>query len=211
MDEKPDQIIGHIEAQREELGRNLNELETRVRRSTDWRTYFERNPMAMLGAALGGGVLLGSLVANRRSLPRRKWKSGGTGYGSSTAAGSGAMMAGFASTESSGTSFQQKPRSAHKAKVTDTLEQVKGALVAFGISKAKEFLSQAMPGFDRHLSEVEQQRQRQASGSSYSYPGSHSESEDFRTHMETGRYRGSRASEYGSSEPVGAGSMPNNP
>ena len=27
MDEKPDQIMSHIESQRNELGRNLNELE----------------------------------------------------------------------------------------------------------------------------------------------------------------------------------------
>ena len=30
MDEKPDQIIEHIEARRDELGRNLSELETKA-------------------------------------------------------------------------------------------------------------------------------------------------------------------------------------
>src|SRR5689334_16637181 len=65
MDEKPDQIIGHIEAQRDQLGRNLNELEDRVRQTTDWRTHYERNPMLVLGAALGGGLLLGAVVGGR--------------------------------------------------------------------------------------------------------------------------------------------------
>ena len=67
MDEKPDQILNHIESQRNELGRNLGELETRVRRTTDWRTHFDRNPMLMLGAALGGGLLVGTLVGKGRS------------------------------------------------------------------------------------------------------------------------------------------------
>ena len=62
MDEKPDQIIDHIEAKRHELGRNLSELESRVRETTDWRTHYERNPMLVLGAALGGGILLGTMV-----------------------------------------------------------------------------------------------------------------------------------------------------
>ena len=59
MDEKPDQIMNHIESQREQLGRNLNELETRVKRTTDWRAQFDRNPMLTMGVALGGGLLLG--------------------------------------------------------------------------------------------------------------------------------------------------------
>ena len=76
MDEKPDQIIGHIEAQRNELGRNLSELESRVRETTDWRTHYERNPMLVLGAALGGGILLGAMVGGgSRPSSRRTSKS----------------------------------------------------------------------------------------------------------------------------------------
>src|SRR3954447_6450489 len=98
MDEKPDQIIGHIEAQRSELGRNLNELESRVRRSTDWRTYYERNPMLILGAAMGGGILLGTIVGGSdRGSSRSYYRNKGTGRksGSSTAAGLlGGVLAG---------------------------------------------------------------------------------------------------------------------
>src|SRR6188474_293153 len=64
MDEKTDQILDHIETQRNQLGANLNELETRVRQTADWRTHFDRNPMLMLGAALGGGILLGAIVGS---------------------------------------------------------------------------------------------------------------------------------------------------
>ena len=82
MDEKPDQIIGHIEAQRHELGRNLNELESRVRDTTNWRTHYERNPMLVMGAALGGGLLLGAVVGGGRSTSRKTWKGNSVGSGS---------------------------------------------------------------------------------------------------------------------------------
>ena len=59
MDETSDEILEHIETQRNQLGTNLNELETRVRRTADWRTYFEHNPMLILAGAFGGGILLG--------------------------------------------------------------------------------------------------------------------------------------------------------
>src|SRR5262245_4396317 len=112
MDEKPDQIIDHIEQQRDRLGRNLNELESRVRRSTDWRTYYDRNPMLILGAALGGGLLLGATLApdsDRRSsrhyrisFPRNKSQSKSSvpiaGQTASTSHISGSYDAGNAGT-----------------------------------------------------------------------------------------------------------------
>jgi hypothetical protein len=44
------------------------------------------------------------------------------------------------------------------------MEHIKGALIAFGISKAKEFLTQAVPGLDQHLSEAERKHQSQRQG-----------------------------------------------
>ena len=43
MDKTPEQIMNHIELQRDKFGRNLSELESRVKRSTDWRAQFDRN------------------------------------------------------------------------------------------------------------------------------------------------------------------------
>lgn len=187
MDEKPDQIINHIEQQRDQLGRNLNELENRVRRSTDWRTYYERNPMLVLGAALGGGVLLGATVGRstdrstgryyKTSFPKTSGKSSSAGYtgrsshiggsyGSVSSAGPGSQSqtpsSGWTPTSSSGTSSQQSfaglsgkmsswADSRHVKQITETLEQVKGALIAFGVAKAKEFLGQAVPGLEQYL------------------------------------------------------------
>jgi hypothetical protein len=168
MDERPDQIIGHIEAQRDQLGRNLNELETRVRRSTDWRTYYDRNPMLMLGAALGGGLLLGSMVGA---------KSSGSGFrmhrrSHSSSAALGLASAGVGATAASSWSQPStEPRSSRSLhsltdspqwhQVSQTMDHIKDALIAFGMAKAKEFLRQAVPGIDQHLSEAERKHQGQ--------------------------------------------------
>jgi hypothetical protein len=185
MDERPDQILNHIEAQRDELGRNLNELETRVKQSTDWRTYFDRNPMMMLGAALGGGLLLGSMVGGgsvhrmtgRRSKRIRGAYSTSSNYSSENYTGLGASAAGFAAADVSGSSsssssypgssssyseagstrsnLRSSMRSSESVQqLARTMEQVKTALISFGIAKTNEFLSEAFPGFDQHMQQA---------------------------------------------------------
>lgn len=63
MGEKSSQITREIENTRAELGSNLQELERKVKRMTDWRQQFEKSPFAMIGMAFGGGLLLGAAVA----------------------------------------------------------------------------------------------------------------------------------------------------
>ena len=152
MDEKSDQILDHIENQRNQLGANLNELETRVRQTTDWRTHFNNNPMLMLAGALGGGILLGAMVSGSRSR-----SSSSSSYTSSRQ---------FSSTGSSSTAtYQQKQRA------SETIDTMKAALIAFATAKAKEFLNQALPGFDNYVRDAESSRQRSqySSSSSESY------------------------------------------
>src|SRR5262245_19137352 len=124
MDERSDQILEHIESQRNQLGENLNELETRVRRTTDWRAQFDRNPMLMLSAALGGGLLIGALVSNARSRSPASYASSRDFSDTSSAA----------SVSDSATARQR-----HQA--SETIDHMKAALIAYGTSKAKEFLS----------------------------------------------------------------------
>lgn len=68
LEQESDRIERHIEQTREKLGRNLNELESRVRTTLDWRTRYERNPWAVLGLAFGAGAALAA--ANSRRLDR---------------------------------------------------------------------------------------------------------------------------------------------
>jgi ElaB/YqjD/DUF883 family membrane-anchored ribosome-binding protein len=71
MGETPGQITQEIEQTRARLGSNLHELETRVKQATDWREQFRKNPMAMLGIAFGGGIMLSAVVGGKKKRPRK--------------------------------------------------------------------------------------------------------------------------------------------
>jgi hypothetical protein len=188
MDERPDQIIGHIEAQRDQLGRNLNELETRVRQTADWRTWFNRNPMMVMGAALGGGLLVGSMVAGKTSGVKRRRTQGAehrtrgehmrTEMGASTA-GVAAASSMYSAEHTRGdragegklkSTVSSLKRSESWHQVSDTLDDVKCALIAFGIAKTREFLTQAIPGFEQHLHEAQHKRESRAGQSQHTRP-----------------------------------------
>ena len=67
MVQESDRIKQHIDEARAELGRNLEQLEHRVKDVVDWHAYFDRDPFKMLTAAFGGGLLLGLLATRPRS------------------------------------------------------------------------------------------------------------------------------------------------
>jgi hypothetical protein len=59
---KPDEIVSRIDRQRDQLGENLQELETRLRDATNWRVQYRKHPWVMIGIATCAGFLLGSWV-----------------------------------------------------------------------------------------------------------------------------------------------------
>jgi transposase len=61
MGEKSNQIERQIQAERGQLGQNLNELQSKVEEVTNWRAQFQKRPMLMMGVAIGGGLLLASM------------------------------------------------------------------------------------------------------------------------------------------------------
>ena len=62
MGETVDQIEAHLERQREALRAHLDELEENIETAFNWRYVFRAHPLAMMGAAFGGGVLLARLT-----------------------------------------------------------------------------------------------------------------------------------------------------
>jgi hypothetical protein len=66
MDEEPNEIERNIESKRRELGGHIQELEARLQEATDWRTYIRRNPLTMLAAAFGAGLMLAFTFGGRR-------------------------------------------------------------------------------------------------------------------------------------------------
>jgi hypothetical protein len=196
MDEKPDQIMSHIESQRDQLGRNLNELESRVKTATDWRVQFNKNPMLMMGVALGGGMLLGSMIGGSRRSSRSSWSSSSRKY---AAAGTGMAAWGDASGSNvspaksayKSTSSPVVREQRHKA--NETFDNIKAALIGFATTKVKEFMSAALPGFNEHLEEAQRSKQHQGSSQyASSIPGS-SGSTAFSGAFDDGSDRGSTA------------------
>ena len=65
MDKRTDQIANDIDRTRDDLKANLEELETRMKAVTDWRSQFQKRPGALLVAAMVGGVLLSAMMGKR--------------------------------------------------------------------------------------------------------------------------------------------------
>jgi len=200
MDEKPDQIMSHIEAQRDQLGRNLNELETRVKSATDWRVQFDKNPMLMMGVALGGGLLLGTIVSgSKKSSGRSSWSSRNYA-GSGSALGASSYGSGTSGLSSSSSLSSTSPAlREQRKKASDTIEHVKAALIGFATAKVKEFMSEALPGFNQHLDEAERKSTSSSSGSSGYESGSQTGSTGSQQHGSSGSQYGGTGSQPGSS------------
>ena len=127
MAQRSDQIKQHIDQERERLGSNVREIESRVRRTTDWRAAFEKSPWMLMGAAVAGGLILSGLVGGQ---PRE-------------------------SEPKASLSERRLSSSPHLQKVSNTLDNIVGALVGLGTSKVREFISDAVPGFAEHYRETE--------------------------------------------------------
>ena len=121
------QIEQHIQTTREDLGSNIRELEDKVKSVTDWRRQFDNNPMTMIGAALGGGVLL-SVMMNGRRRPRY-------------------------SSPPSDAPHAATDRESRKA--LQAWDNIKGALIGVAAAQFKNFVGEVVPGFHEHYRKAE--------------------------------------------------------
>lgn len=135
MGEKSNQIERRIAAERGQLGRNLNELQTRVEQATDWRLQFQKRPLTILGAAFGGGVLLASL-SGRRSRPRRHIMNDRVALDVE---------------HRQGTELQ-------KNKALETFDTMKGAVIGVAANTFKDLLGQLIPGFHEQFEKTARQK-----------------------------------------------------
>lgn len=131
MDERPDQIEDHIRSTQRELGSNLQELENKVKDATNWRVQFERHPVAFLGIAFAGGLLLSAGLGGRRrhaSPYDRTW------------APAAAYMHSAARNPANDPGFQPKETS-------HVWQDIKGALLAAAGTQVSSVLGEFLPGF----------------------------------------------------------------
>ena len=125
MGEDTNQIEREIRTERQQLGRNLTELEMKAKQLADWRTYYRSNPKLLLGIALGGGLILGALAGRARHARRD--------YASEPVA--------------------RLPRSRGRAaaQIEDTWQNISDALLGVASAKVIEFVSNVIPGFSDQL------------------------------------------------------------
>ncbi len=79
MGARIEQLEQRIARQREELGDDLETLATKARTLTDWRAQVDAHPLAAIGIAAGGGMLLAVML----SPPRRPRQNGAPEAGQS--------------------------------------------------------------------------------------------------------------------------------
>ncbi len=146
MGQKSDQIERRIEAERGQLGQNLNELQWKVQEVTDWRAQFQKRPMLMMGVAVGGGLLLSSLTG-RRSKSRRH----------------------FFEERGGGSSEHRRGTELQKNKALETFDTIKGAMIGVAANTFQDFLGEIIPGFKEQFQKTVQEK-RAAGASAASSP-----------------------------------------
>lgn len=147
MGETSNQIEREIRVERTQLDWNLNDLQSKVEEVTNWRVQFQKRPMVMIGVALGGGLLLGSVY---RKNPRSRR------YDANTRADGGQP-------HRRGTELQ-------KYKALETFDTIKGALIGVAANTFQDFLGRLVPGFREQFQKTAQEKRSSTSTAASHYP-----------------------------------------
>ena len=79
MEPNSQTIVDRLSQEREALGHNVSELESRAKAAISWREHFNKSPGLMLGLAFGGGLLLSGFWAAGSGSAERPRACGGNG------------------------------------------------------------------------------------------------------------------------------------
>jgi hypothetical protein len=140
MGQTADQLEHRIENAREDLKTNLEELESRVKSAADWRHHYRQHTGVVLAAAFGAGALLAMLAEKRRA------RDGETTTPASLSS----------SAEASRTVSQAKQE------VLQHWHSIRSALLGAAAIRARDALSQIVPGFSEQFRELDGNHRRNA-------------------------------------------------
>ena len=70
MADNADNLQNEFNQQREALGRNVQELQYRMKSMVNWRDQYRQHPWTGAGLAFAGGVLISAMAS------RRRWSNG---------------------------------------------------------------------------------------------------------------------------------------
>jgi hypothetical protein len=138
VDEETSHIKNHIDTEREQLGRSLDELEYRVKDATNLKGYYDRNTVWILGAAVAGGFLLSRTLGKSSDPVDRPIRSA----------------------DEINRNPSVQPRSSHLNRVSETLDNIFAGLVGVVSEKLHTFVADAVPGFREQYDAIERQRGR---------------------------------------------------
>jgi len=126
VDEGTNRIIDHLETEREALGRNLDEMESRVKDMTDPKVFFDKHTGWILSAAIAGGFILSAALGKAAAQPPQK---------SRPVPGDGAGPVKFGA--------------AQLQRVGETFDTILDGLVDVVSDKLYSFVADAVPGFQK--------------------------------------------------------------
>jgi hypothetical protein len=150
-----------------ELGDTLQQLERKVKETVDWRAQFEQKPMLGMGLAFGAGVLLSALMpsGDDKGIAAQSTTSGNyayTPYASYAGSSSQSSDSQRRETPQPGgymaSSQPAKQRSPEMNEITETLDNIKGALLGLGATRLRSFLAEAVPGFHQEYEQARKSR-----------------------------------------------------
>lgn len=132
MGEITSEIERDIVTERSELGRNLEELETKARALADWRTHYRNHAGIALGVVFGTAVVAGALVGRSRT-PRVRTQR-------------------LVEPRPERVVRPSEPRepSRYRRHLEDTWQNVTAALLGVATAKAIDVVSEMVPGFRDH-------------------------------------------------------------
>ena len=143
MVQETDKIKNHIDTERGKLEQDLDEIERRVTKAVDWREWFDRHPVSMLGAAAAGGFVL-SLLIRRPSEASHNDLSGDFD--------SKPGLTELRQSRSSSKTSSQMDRMAN------TLDNTVAALLGVASRTVRDFVADVIPNFREEYREVEANR-----------------------------------------------------
>jgi hypothetical protein len=141
--QETDKIKDHIDTQREKLEHDLQEIERRVTKAVDWREWFDRNPLGMIGAAAAGGFALSLLLHRSSEGPHR---------------GRLSEVDSSPSLNEARQSRSPRKASSHMNRMADTLDNTVAALVGVASRKVLDFVADVIPNFRDEYRDVETKR-----------------------------------------------------
>jgi hypothetical protein len=143
MGETPDQIERHIYEERSELGKNISELQLKVKTAVDWRAQFEQRPMVMMGLAFGGGLLLSMMFSGRKNSRRSSNKWSGNRW----------------RRESQRSDYGSEAKTHDWQEKTDsTWGNIRGAVLAVAGNRLGSLIEEVLPGFQAQYKKRQQEK-----------------------------------------------------